>query len=140
MKKVLILCTGNSCRSIMAEGLVNRYFKGQIKAYSAGSDPSGKVNPNAKRVLEEENAWNESYHSKTIDEVEHFAPFDLVVTVCDSAKEACPMYRGAKKQLHLGFEDPEGKPYEAFVETKEAIKKRFFPLLKKELGIEKEKQ
>ncbi len=135
MKKVLILCTGNSCRSIMAEGLVNKYFKGEIKAYSAGSHPRGKVNPHAKKVLEEEGAWSEEYHSKTIEEVQKFAPFDLVVTVCDSAKEACPTFPGVKRRVHLSFEDPEGKSYAAFKETKEAIKERLFPLLQKELDV-----
>ena len=129
MKKVLILCTGNSCRSIIAEGLINRYFK-DIQAYSAGSSPSGKVNPNAKRVLEEEEAWNEAYYSKSIKDVQKYGPFDLVVTVCDSAKEACPTLPGAKKVIHLGFEDPDGKPYEAFEALKEEMKASLFPLIK----------
>ncbi|WP_281951102.1 arsenate reductase ArsC [Nitrosophilus kaiyonis] len=133
MKKVLILCTGNSCRSIMAEGLINKYFKGKIKAYSAGSNPSGKVNENAKKVLVEEDAWSDEYHSKTVDEVLKYAPFDLVVTVCDNAKESCPTFPGAKKIIHVGFEDPDGKDFSEFVKTANEIKKRLFPVLEKEL-------
>ena len=134
MKKVLILCTGNSCRSIIGEAVINKELGSLgIKAFSAGSNPSGRVNENAKKVLEANGAWDDSYYSKTIDEVDKEAPFDLVVTVCDNAKEACPMYSGAKKQLHLGFDDPDGKPYEAFEETYALIKEKLVNLVKEEL-------
>ncbi len=134
-KKVLILCTGNSCRSIIAEALVNKYLgpKG-IRAFSAGSNPSGRVNPNAQKILEAEGAWDERYHSKTIDDVMKEGPFDLVVTVCDNAKEACPVFPGGVKTIHVGFEDPDGKPFEAFVETKEEIRFKLLPLIEKELN------
>ncbi len=131
MKKVLILCTGNSCRSIMAEALINKYFQG-IKAYSAGSNPTKKVNENAKKALKEEGAWRDEYYSKSIKEAEKFAPFDLVITVCDNAKESCPIYPGAKI-IHIGFEDPDKKPIEEFYKLKDEIKTRLFPILKKEL-------
>ena len=127
MKKVLILCTGNSCRSIIAEGLINKYFD-SIKAYSAGSNPSKKVNPYAKKVLEEENAWKDKYHSKTIEEIIQYAPFDLAITVCDNASKNCPMFPNTKT-IHIPFEDPDGKEYEEFIKTKEEIKKRLFPVL-----------
>ena len=131
MKKVLILCTGNSCRSIIGEGVINKELNSQgVKAFSAGSNPSGRVNPNAKKVLEANGAWSDSYYSKTIEEVDCEAPFDLVVTVCDNAKEVCPMYSGAKEQVHLGFEDPDGKSYEAFVETYYLIKEQLLSLIK----------
>jgi len=134
MKKVLILCTGNSCRSIIGEAVINKELqKFGIKAFSAGSNPTGKVNPNAKKVLKANNAWSENYYSKTIKEVQNEAPFDLVVTVCDNAKEACPIFSGAKKQLHLGFEDPDGKGYEAFEKTYELIKDKLVTLVKEEL-------
>ena len=134
MKKVLILCTGNSCRSIIGEAIINKELNEQgIKAFSAGSNPSGRVNPNAKKVLEANNAWRDSYYSKTIEEVDTEAPFDLVVTVCANAKEACPIYSGAKKQLHLGFDDPDGKDYKAFEETYSLIKEQLINLVKKEL-------
>jgi len=130
MKKVLILCTGNSCRSIIAEALVNKYLQTMgIEAFSAGSRPNGRVNPYAKRVLEEEGAWHGRYHSKTIEEAMQEGPFDLVVTVCDHAKESCPIFPGEVKTIHVGFEDPDGKPYEAFVKTKEKIKNELLPII-----------
>jgi arsenate reductase len=131
MKKVLILCTGNSCRSILAEGLINRYFE-NIQAKSAGSKPSGKVNANAKKVLQNEGAWRDSYHSKSIDEVMD-EDFDLVVTVCDNAKESCPVFPKKTKVIHVGFEDPDGKPYEAFEALAQEMKQRLFPIIQKEL-------
>ena len=130
-KKVLVLCTGNSCRSIIAEALINKELEG-IKAWSAGVAPSGKVNENAKKVIQEHGAWRDSYHSKPIEAVEDI-DFDLVVTVCDNAKETCPMFPKATKTIHVGFEDPDGKPYAAFEETYEAIRSRLLPEVNKNL-------
>ena len=135
MKKVLILCTGNSCRSIIAEGLINKYLEG-VKAYSAGVNPSGKVNENAKKVLMKEGAWDEYYHSKDIDEVMDI-DFDLVVTVCDNAKETCPTFPKKVKTIHIGFVDPDGKGYEEFEKLVEKMKKEFLGEIKRELKIDK---
>ena len=132
MKKVLILCTGNSCRSIMAEGLVNKYLEG-VEAKSAGSKPSGKVHENAKRVLQEEGAWKDSYRSKGLDEVMD-EDFDLVVTVCDNAKESCPVFAKKTKVIHVGFEDPDGKPYEVFKELAATMKTTLLPAVVQELS------
>ncbi len=127
-KKVLVLCTGNSCRSIIAEALINKELEG-IEAYSSGVAPSGRVNPNAKKVLEAHDAWDDAYHSKTLDEVmEH--DFNLVVTVCDHARETCPMFPKPVPRIHVGFEDPDGKGYEAFEETYEEIRSTLLPRLK----------
>jgi len=128
VKKVLILCTGNSCRSIIAEGLINKYFP-NIKAYSAGSNPSGRVNPNAKKVLIEENSWRDEYHSKTIKEILSKTPFDLVITVCDNAAKECPVIPGTET-IHIPFEDPNGKGYENFLKIKKEIKDRLFSVLR----------
>lgn len=114
-KKVLVMCTGNSCRSIIGEALINAKLDG-VEALSCGVAPSGKVNPNAKKVLEENNIWSDNYYSKHLDEVIDIE-FDLVVTVCDNAKETCPMFPKAVKKIHIGFEDPDGKDYEAFIDT-----------------------
>jgi arsenate reductase len=130
-KKVLILCTGNSCRSIIAEALINVELDG-IYADSSGVKASGKVNPNAKKVLEEAGIWKESYHSKTLDTVID-NDYDLVVTVCDNAKETCPMFPKAVKTLHISFEDPDGKEYGAFEETLKEIRETLLPIVKKEL-------
>ena len=131
MKKILILCTGNSCRSIIAEALINKKLDG-IRAYSSGVKASGKVNLNAQKVLEENNCWNEKYHSKVIDEVMHIE-YDLVVTVCDNAKESCPLFKGDTKVIHVGFEDPDGKEFIEFINTYNLIDENLLPIVKKEL-------
>lgn len=124
-KKVLILCTGNSCRSIIAEALINAKLKG-ISSDSSGVKASGKVNANAKKLLEEKGIWKEEYHSKTIDKVLD-NEYDLVVTVCDNAKETCPMFPKAVKVIHISFEDPDGKGFEAFIDTYKKIEETLLP-------------
>ena len=114
-KKVLILCTGNSCRSIIAEALINAKLDG-IKAYSSGISPSGKVNPNAKKVLQNNGIWKDEYHSKTLDTLQNIK-FDLVVTVCDNANETCPTFSKAVKKMHISFIDPDGKEFKEFEKT-----------------------
>jgi len=130
-KRVLILCTGNSCRSIIAEALINAELDG-ISAESSGVKASGKVNPNAKKILEEEGIWKESYHSKTLDTVID-NDYDLVVTVCGHAQETCPMFPKPVKTIHVGFEDPDGKAYDAFEVTLSKIREKLLPIVKKEL-------
>ena len=132
MKKVLILCTGNSCRSIMAEALINAKLDRCVEAYSSGVRASGKVNPYAQELLEEHDMWRDEYHSKTIDKVIDKA-FDLVVTVCDHAKETCPVFPKAVKTIHIGFEDPDGKGPEAFADTLMEIETRLLPIVEEEL-------
>ncbi len=131
-KKVLILCTGNSCRSIMAEALVNAKLGDCVEAQSSGVQASGKVNPHAKALLEEKGVWRDDYHSKTIDTVLD-TPFDLVVTVCDNAKETCPMFPKSVKTVHVGFEDPSGKAEEEYAKTYDLIEKELLPVIEKEL-------
>lgn len=129
MKKVLILCTGNSCRSIIAEGMINAKFD-NIFAESSGVKASGKVNPNAKRLLEEKNSWKEEYHSKTLEEViEH--DFDLIVTVCDHAKESCPIFPKPVPKIHVGFEDPDGKDFSAFSDLWIEMEEKLMPEIEK---------
>jgi arsenate reductase len=133
-KKILILCTGNSCRSIIAEAMVNAKLEG-VYAESSGVRASGKVNPNAKRVLEQHGIWNERYHSKTIDKVID-NDYDLVVTVCDHAQESCPMFPKPVKKIHIGFEDPDGKDFSAFEDTYEEIERELLPKVLKALEEE----
>ena len=132
MKKALILCTGNSCRSIISEALINKYLN-NMRAYSAGVSAKGVVNPNAKKVLEKENAWSNDYHSKNLDKMLD-TDFDLVVTVCDNAKESCPVFPNSTKVVHVGFEDPEGKEFEVFEKTLEEIKEKLLPIVRKKLS------
>ena len=132
MKKVLILCTGNSCRSIIAEALINAECDDMV-AESSGVKASGRVNPNAKKLLEDKGIWKETYHSKTLDTVID-NDYDLVVTVCGHAQETCPMFPKQVKTIHVGFEDPDGKAYEAFEATLAEIRETLLPIIKKELS------
>jgi len=132
MKKVLILCTGNSCRSIIAEALINKHLN-NMKAYSAGVNPKDEVNPNAKKVLEQVDAWQDEYHAKSVDELDELE-FDLVVTVCDHARENCPLFPKKVEVIHVGFEDPDGQPFEAFEATVAEIKEKLLPIVRKKLS------
>ena len=125
MKKVLILCTGNSCRSIIAEALINAKLDG-VSADSSGVKASGRVNPNAKKLLEDKGIWKEEYHSKTLDTVIE-NDYDLIVTVCDHANETCPMFPKPIPKIHVGFEDPDGKGFEAFKDTYKEIEEILLP-------------
>jgi arsenate reductase (thioredoxin) len=102
--KILFLCTGNSCRSQMAEAIVNTRMSDHWLAYSAGTHPTGIVHPFAIQVLEEIGIHHQG-RSKSVDELRAI-DFDLVVTVCDSAAEECPLWLGSGKRLHHSFPDP----------------------------------
>ncbi|MGQ9606584.1 MAG: arsenate reductase ArsC [Thermogutta sp.] len=104
-KTVLILCTGNSCRSQMAEALWNDLAGGTWQAVSAGSRPAGYVHPLAVQVLSELGLDLSRNRSKHVDEFRD-RPFDLVVTVCDNARESCPTFPGASRIEHWPFPDP----------------------------------
>ena len=132
MKKVLILCTGNSCRSIIAEALINAELKG-ISAESSGVKASGSVNPHAKKVLESEGIWDDKYHSKTLDNIINNY-YNLVVTVCSHAEEYCPTFPHSIKTIHVGFDDPDGKEFNAFEATLIKIRNQLLPIIKKELS------
>ena len=131
-KKALVLCTGNSCRSIMAEALINAKLGDCVEAQSSGVKASGKVNPSAQALLERKGVWRPEYHSKTIDTVLD-TPFDLVITVCDNARETCPVFPKAVKTIHVGFEDPSGKVEAEYEKTYELIEKELLPTVKQEL-------
>ena len=129
MKKVLVMCTGNSCRSIIGEALIRARLEG-IEASSCGVAPSGAVNPNARRVLEAHGIWEDRYHSKSLEAVID-TPFDLVVTVCDHAREACPVFPYPVAKIHVGFDDPDGQPYAAFEETFAQIEAELLPAVER---------
>jgi arsenate reductase len=106
MLKVLILCTGNSCRSIMAEAALNHLGRGRVHAESAGSKPTGQVHPNSPRLLQSKGIATDGMHSKSWD-VFSDTSFDAVITVCDQAAgESCPVFPGAPVKAHWGVPDP----------------------------------
>ena len=105
MKHVLILCTGNSCRSQMAEAIWRDIGDGQWRASSAGSRPTGKVHPLAFKAIEEIGLPIDGLESKHVDQF-LAEPVDLAVTVCDNALEACPNLPHAKEKVHWPFDDP----------------------------------
>jgi arsenate reductase (thioredoxin) len=104
MKRVLFICTHNSARSQMAEGLVNHDLAGKVQAFSAGTDPTS-VNPLAVAVMGELGIDISRQRSKSLDE---FASekFDFVITLCDHAAESCPVFFGGTRRIHMGFSDP----------------------------------
>ncbi len=103
-RRVLIICTGNSCRSQMAEGFLRRIGSGQIDVFSAGTHP-GRVHPMAIRVMEEVGIDMSGHSSKSVMKY-YDQDFDYIITVCDYAKAACPTFPGAKNMRHIPIEDP----------------------------------
>ncbi|MDG5815895.1 arsenate reductase ArsC [Chitinispirillales bacterium ANBcel5] len=102
--KVLFLCTGNSCRSQMAEGWAHQLKSDTIEPYSAGIEIHG-MNQNAVKVMAEVGVDITPQHSKHVNELANIA-FDYVITVCDHANETCPVFPGKVKKIHVGFDDP----------------------------------
>ncbi len=128
--KVLILCTGNSARSILGEYLLRAKGRGRFETFSAGSHPAGRVNPLALRVLAERYGIDASdARSKSWDEFEGIE-FDYVITVCDNAKETCPVWPGQPMVAHWGSPDPadaagtEEERYRLFVNVASQIARR----------------
>ena len=127
-KKILFLCTGNAARSQMAEGLARANHGDALDVVSAGSRPAGFVHPNATRALAEIGIDIDDAQSKSADEF-LVEPFDVVVTVCDSAAADCPKWPGAKRIEHWSIEDPSWRGYEAFVETRDDLARRIDELV-----------
>jgi arsenate reductase (thioredoxin) len=103
--RVLVLCTGNSARSQMAEGLINAQLADRFVAHSAGTQPAGYVHPQAIAALREIGIDISDHRSKSVDEFKGM-PFDVVITVCDDAAENCPVWLGQGQRVHVGFPDP----------------------------------
>ncbi len=134
-KSVLFLCTGNSCRSHMAEGLTNHFLGEQWRAHSAGTEPAGYVHPLAIQALAELDIDISHHRSKTTDMFKEM-PLDLVVTVCDDAAENCPIWLGEGRVLHMSFPDPakaEGTDDEKLVvfrQVRDDIRNKLLPALR----------
>ena len=103
--RVLVLCTGNSARSQMAEGLINARLADRFAAFSAGTRPAGYVHPHAIAALREIGIDISRQRSKSAEEFRQ-EPFDVVITVCDDAAENCPVWLGQGQRVHIGFPDP----------------------------------
>lgn len=133
-RNVLILCTGNSCRSQMAEALVNRRLAGRWHATSAGTEPAAEVHPLAIRAMAELDIDIASASPTRVDVMRKPVP-DLVITVCDAAHESCPVFPGATETIHLPFRDPataagtEDERMAVFRSVRDAIADRLLPLL-----------
>jgi arsenate reductase len=130
---ILILCTGNSCRSQMAQGFLQS-FDANITVCSAGTEPAQQVNPKAIRVMQEAGIDISHHTPKRIDQYLDEA-WDYVITVCDHAKETCPLFSGkVKHRLHIGFEDPSSLTgpdeyiWSEFRRVRDEIKERFYTL------------
>ena len=133
-KTVLILCTGNSCPSQMAEVLLNHDLAGQVHALSAGTRPQPKVADGAIEALRLAGLNTDGLHPKDIDAVMN-EDIDLVVTVCDNAREACPIFPKPIPSIHLPFHDPHGEPLESFLAVRDDIRSRLVPAVREALGL-----
>ncbi len=136
--KILILCTGNSCRSQMAEGFL-KSFDSELDVYSAGTNPSKQVHPRAIQVMNEVGIDLSKSLPKSVEQFLGDS-FDYVITVCDNAKETCPVFVGkVSNRLHMGFEDPaeatgtEEEILSVFRKVREEIKKDFYEFYLSEL-------
>ena len=133
-RKVLVLCTGNSARSQMGEGLIRQFLGEKWEATSAGTKPSGYVHPLAIKAMQEIGIDISRQRSKSTDEFRG-VDFDLVVTVCDDADKNCPLWLGRGHKVHIGFPDPaaakgsEEERLAVFCEVRDAIRQQVLPYL-----------
>ncbi|MFN4111240.1 MAG: arsenate reductase ArsC [Ignavibacteria bacterium] len=137
-KRILILCTGNSCRSQMAEAFLKSFDK-NLEVYSAGTFPASQVHPKAILVMNEVGIDISQNKPKDVNQFINQS-FDYVITVCDNAKENCPVFLGkVNKQLHIGFEDPaeatgtEEEVIKVFRKVRDEIKQSFQEFYSKEI-------
>ncbi len=127
-RRILILCTGNSARSQMAEGLVNHLRGDRWEASSAGTHPTGYVHPNAVEALQEMGIDISGARSKSADEFRNHA-FDVVLTVCEDAAEECPVWLGPGQRVHLGFPDPAKGSLQDFRAVRDDMLRKVIPFL-----------
>ncbi|AYH44036.1 arsenate reductase ArsC [Azoarcus sp. DN11] len=134
LKTVLVLCTGNSCRSQMGEAILNHDLAGLVRGISAGTRPQAKVADGAIEALKLAGLPTEGLYPKDVAALTD-EPIDLVVSVCDNAKETCPVFPGAVRCIHLPFHDPHGEPLESFVAVRDDIRARLVPAVRQALGL-----
>ncbi|MCL2653539.1 MAG: arsenate reductase ArsC [Propionibacteriaceae bacterium] len=131
---VLVLCTGNSCRSQMAEAILNHDLAGLVRSISAGTSPQPKVADGAIEALKLAGLPTDGLYPKTVEDVMN-QDIDLVVSVCDNAKETCPIFPRPVKRIHVGFHDPHGEPLESFLAVRDDIRARLLPAIREALGL-----
>ena len=134
LKTVLVLCTGNSCRSQMGEAIINHDLAGLVRGISAGTRPQPKVADGAIAALKLAGRPTEGLHPKDVEAVMGDA-IDLVVSVCDNAKETCPVFPRPVPRIHLPFHDPHGEPLESFITVRDDIRARLVPAVRAALGL-----
>jgi arsenate reductase len=134
-KTVLVLCTGNSCRSQMAEALLNHDLANQVRALSAGTRAQPKVADGAIEALKLIGLPTDKLYPKVVDAVMN-EDIDLVVTVCDNAKETCPIFPRPVPRIHMPFHDPHGEPLESFIKVRDEIRARLIPVVRNAFGLE----
>lgn len=134
LKTVLVLCTGNSCRSQMGEAILNHELAGLVRGISAGTVPQPKVADGAIEALKLAGLPTEGLYPKTVDAVMD-QEIDLVVSVCDNAKETCPIFPRPVPRIHLPFHDPHGEPLDSFVAVRDDIRTRLVPAVRAALGL-----
>ena len=132
MKKVLIIDEANSSSSIIAQALINRYLNG-IKAYSAGVQPIKEVDSNSIKALELEDAWIDSYHTKSLDELLDI-DFDLVVVLNDNLNDIRDKFAKRVEIISVGFEEPIGENFDIFEQVTKEIKEKLLPIVRKKLS------
>lgn len=134
LKTVLVLCTGNSCRSQMGEAILNHDLAGLVRAISAGTSPQPKVADGAIAALTLAGLPTEGLIPKTVDDVIG-QDIDLVVSVCDNARESCPLFPRPVRRIHVAFHDPHGEPLESFIAVRDDIRARLVPAVRAALGV-----
>jgi len=133
-KTVLILCTGNSCRSQMAQALINHDLGPRVSALSAGTKPQPKVADGAIEVLKQAGIATQGLYPKNVDVVMN-QDIDLVVTVCDNAKETCPIFPRPVPAIHMPFHDPHGESLDSFAKVRDEIRTQLIPEIKRRFGL-----
>lgn len=134
LKTVLVLCTGNSCRSQMGEAILNHDLAGLVRGISAGTSPQPRVADGAIAALKLAGLTTDRLYPKTVDAVMN-DDIDLVVSVCDNAKETCPIFPRPVKHIHVGFHDPHGESLDSFVAVRDDIRARLVPAVREALGL-----
>lgn len=134
LKTVLVLCTGNSCRSQMGEAILNNDLAGLVRGISAGTKPQPKVADGAIEALKLAGLPTEGLYAKDVEAVMG-EPIDLVVSVCDNAKETCPVFPRPVPRIHLPFHDPHGESLDSFIAVRDDIRARLIPAVRAALGL-----